>query len=512
MTNRHQIAATSTRSLQIDHLLLAVVLLAVFVLVNVRPIPPNDFWWHMKAGEVIVQTQRIPNVDEFSFTMPAKTYDSYAQFWLAESLFYVLHRLGGMPLLIFAHGLAVTLAYGFLFAASAQVSGWRSSILGLLFAVALGFTNWSIRPQGLVLPLAGLLIWCIVHSFRRQRWKALLAAPPIMLVWANSHGSWTIGALLLGIWFLARLVAATVSCSDFRAFIRQMAFPASLTFASLVAVLANPRGPRIFSYVWSMASDPVSQSFGTEWVSPMLKDPLGAVFFAGFLLCSVVLMVSPRRPDVFELCTYLVFAVLALRMIRAILWFGMVMAPTLALHLDGLFLELRQRLCVSHHSRPAPDRRTLNAAILGVLIVVALCSTPWIKPHLPIRKDLRELVSAETPVAAVDFLMTSQLGPDVFNGPGFGSYLIWAASPTYRVYIDTRFELYTLDLVGEYFWISAAREDWEDMLSRRGVDTMLLSQKSESALIRAAAQSSLWHQLYADDRAVIFVRNGEHRP
>ena len=90
---------------------------------------------------MIVETGRIPLVDQFSFTMTRTPYDSYAQFWLAELLLYLIYGLGGLKLL---------------------VAAVRPAVAGVLFALVLGLTNWSIRPQGLPWrsPLCCCGRWC----------------------------------------------------------------------------------------------------------------------------------------------------------------------------------------------------------------------------------------------------------------------------------------------------------------------------------------------------------------
>jgi len=478
--------------------------LAILVVTNLRPFPPNDFWWHLKAGETIVETNRIPSVDEFSFTMAGKPYDNYAQFWLSESLLYVLYRLGGLQLLVFAHSLAIALAYLLLFSACRVFAGPRTSVAGILFAAGLGFPNWTLRPQGFVLPLASAVLWCVVQDLAGRNRKSLLAIPLIMLLWANSHGSWVIGALLLVIYLVARLARAIVRPR----FAQEMGLPALVAFAGLATVLMNPRGPRILLYVAAMAGDPVSQTFGTEWIPAAFGNQVGGMFLVGFLLSSLLLMVSPRRPNFFELLTYLVFGLLAFKMIRAILWFGIAMAPAVAAHTAAVFTAIRSMMVRPARAATLPIRHGLNLAILATLLMVVAMSTPWLKTVLPLPQAYRGLVSNETPVAAVEFMLQHPLGANVFSEQGFGSYLIWAASPQYRVYVDTRFELYTLELFKEYFKVSNADLGWEDALVSHNVDTLLLSPEIQPELIRAAAQSSSWRRLYGDDQAVVFERRG----
>ena len=68
----------------------------------------------------------------------------------------------------------------------------------------------------------------------------------------------------------------------------------------------------------------------------------------------------------------------------------------------------------------------------------------------------------------------------VFNEIAFGSYMEWAC-PAVPVFMDTRFELYDEALWRDYIAVSDGRWDWEAILARYGVDTILAG-KAESRL------------------------------
>src|SRR5512144_1729468 len=57
-----------------------------------------DFWWHLKAGEIIVTTRSIPKTDLFSFT--AAGHPFILQNWLLEVIYYAAYRAGGLALLV----------------------------------------------------------------------------------------------------------------------------------------------------------------------------------------------------------------------------------------------------------------------------------------------------------------------------------------------------------------------------------------------------------------------------
>jgi hypothetical protein len=122
-------------------------------------------------------------------------------------------------------------------------------------------------------------------------------------------------------------------------------------------------------------------------------------------------------------------------------------------------------------------------------------------------KGPRGYVSPDTPVRAVAFLRELPSSPRTFHREAYGSYMIWA-SPEVPVFIDTRFELYPPEQWYDYLAVLSARYDWQQILDRYGVDTLLLERATMGPLIDAAQAAPRWHRAYEDDLAVVF-RLGE---
>jgi hypothetical protein len=489
--------------LRLDQLWPMVAFFGVFFFLSTHPIRPHDFWWHLRAGQEIVATGRIPAVDQFSFTMQGQPYDNYAAYWLVEAAFYLLYRVGSPALVIFVHTLTVSVAYGLLLMLCWRVSNsWRVAALNLLFAAALGFSDWNIRPQAIAFPLFVLFLWAIADYQRRSRAWLLALFPLGMLIWVNSHGSFVLGLVLLGLWLADRAWQALRRwlAGDGRGALDLLAAPAVALAAALLACLANPRGPGMLAYLRDLSSNPAVRSLAAEWGAPTLQTVGGALFLLGLALAALLLALSPRRPTIFEAGTFLVFGLLGLQAARNSVWFGLAMAPVLARHLAAISQQRLTR--TSGAGWPA-----LNLALASVLLVIALLSLPWFKHLLPLPERRAGLVSQETPVAATEFLLAERPPEPLFHEMGYGSYLIWAAYPQYRVFVDPRIELYPLSLWLEYLAISTAQEGWEDRLQEHGINTLLLDRVEQPALTQSASRSDRWQVAYDDGRAVAFVRS-----
>jgi hypothetical protein len=522
--------------LTIGHLWALTSLLAIFILLNTYPIRPHDFWWHLQAGRELVTTGHIPSGDRLSFTVPGKSYGNYATFWLVEALLYLLYQAGGPAWVVLAHSLALTAGGAVLLYLCWRISrNWRMSGLAVLFYFALAFNDWNIRPQSIAFLLGPIYLLAVYESRWRFRWWMLAVLAVVMALWANSHGSFFIGLLMVGIWVADEAWQVVRRRLQGRgAKFKPLAASALAAIVSVGACLANPRGLGIFAYVRDLSGTPVVRQLVPEWAPPSFATVAGGMFLCGLLLCAVMLAVSPARPGFFQIITFLLFGVLGLLATRAAAWFGMCMAPVVALHLTALrpaWQAIRGQDAASHvgapesdrppsaqgtravpasrHAPRTPNRMVLNYVFLGTLVAVSAVSLPWFKELLPLPDFKRGLVSRETPIAATDFLLREQLPGPVFNDLGFGSYLIWEAQPEYPVFIDPRLELYPWEVVRDYLGISAALEGWERRLETYGINTLMLSPDEQGALVQAAAQSPNWRLVYRDPAAVLFVRAGD---
>ncbi|NTW03422.1 MAG: hypothetical protein HGA19_19460, partial [Oscillochloris sp.] len=132
--------------LRLDHLWAIFALSVIAGFISLTPTTPNDFWWHLKAGE-LVATGGIPHTNLFAWTLSADHPYIY-QSWLGEWLFYALFHIGGLPLTIFARNLLGAAAFGLVaWEARLRSGSWRLGALAALFAAAMTINNFNARTQ-----------------------------------------------------------------------------------------------------------------------------------------------------------------------------------------------------------------------------------------------------------------------------------------------------------------------------------------------------------------------------
>jgi hypothetical protein len=200
---------------------------------------------------------------------------------------------------------------------------------------------------------------------------------------------------------------------------------------------------------------------------------------------------------------YLGFAILSLRTSRGIVWFGLVMAPIVAERLTVLVNHYKKAVV---QSRDRGGSRIINTVFIAVILLMGLITLPWFKSTLPLPTAKAGLISAETPLQATEVLLDQSPPRRLFNAMSFGSYLIWAAYPEYRVFADSRIELFPEKIWLDYFSISNAEAGWDEKLTAYGVNSLMLSQTEQQPLIKAVVSSDNWYMLYKDNIAAVYVR------
>ena len=493
-----------------EHLWALAVIACIWAYVATHPIRPHDFWWHLEVGREIVATHQIPQVDAFSYTVPGAPYPSYNVYWLADTLLYLVYAAGGPALSVFAHSLLIVLTYGLVLWRCGRLSGsGRVAALCAVAAAACGFENWNLRPQAITFLLATvylvLIYWLRSRGADRPGRRgpekrvrdgrahavpaAVLTFPLLMVVWVNCHGSFPLGIVLLGMWLVETLVEDR----------RRAWVPLVALGLSAAAMLLNPQGLGIFGYLAAMAGNPVVQRL-PEWAPASLATKDGAVFFVLLGLSVIVLALAWRRVRLFHVLSFVFFALLAWKTGRAIVWFGLAVAPVLAETLPALLPQARAA------ERADRAEAIINSVFAAGLLALMVVTLPWLKDRLPLSPQKAGLVSSETPLAATDYLMAHHLPPPVFASMSYGSYLIWAAQPTYKMFADPRIELYPQSVWDDYHAVSDARPDWQDILDRYEVQTLMVEVREQPRLVAAAEGSPQWRQVYEDARTVMLVR------
>jgi hypothetical protein len=254
-----------------------------------------DMWWHLKMGEIIWTTHRIPTVDLFSYT--ARHHAWVPHEWLSQLTIYAAYRIGGYSglmawLCILS---AILLVAGYVLCS--VVSGnSKVAFLGVLTIWLFATVGFAVRPHmiGYVLLVVELLL---LHLGRTRNARWFWGLPLLFALWVNCHGSFFIGMVIAVITYALSFIGfqagSLISAKWDPARRRNLAWSLAL---SIAALFINPVGrSQIFYPIDTMLHQPVGLSQVQEWQPLQVTEPRALPLL--LLLLCVFLLVMVRRSE-----------------------------------------------------------------------------------------------------------------------------------------------------------------------------------------------------------------------
>lgn len=459
-------------------------LATLFVFLDASTIPPNDVWWHLRAGDLLRATHHLPTTDSFSFTRNGAYWPNQA--WLMQLQYSFVHGLGGDALVLFVNTLLIAAGYALVFVPLIRRHGARAAAAAMFAGMMIAAENWAVRPQAFSFFAFGALVsWIEAHREGKARARYFL--PLLFLVWANAHAGFVFGLLLLAIYALgSSMEAKRIDRTLFAIFA-----------ACAIASLVTPLGPSgTIRYFTDFLGSHAPATLNAEYRGVSIAAADGqALLLWSLILLGAWLYARPGL-SLDRNLTFAVFFCLELWALRNAVWLGLALMPIAAQIFDA---ALTKRGIARAETNTPVDR-----AIALFFGLAAIATLPWFRSALPLPASRRDLLSASTPIAAMkvaceDFGVNAR----VFQEDRFGVYQIWAC-PRLPVFIDTRFELYPVSQIEEYLAVSEGRPESDAILEKYLVTNLVLSTETQAAAIAHARSSPHWRQMYADDRAVIF--------
>ncbi|MBV9892883.1 MAG: hypothetical protein JO020_01795 [Chloroflexi bacterium] len=481
------------RSLTLRHVWVVITVGAAFIGPASNPIGLQDVLWTLLRGQWMADHATLITTDPFT-SAPHIAGQTLNLQWLADLIYHGLDALGGLPMVIAGTALVVALTYGLVLAAAITASGHlRLSCVAVWGAYALGASNLSPRPQTLAYPLFAFFLLAVVRSEWRKDSRLLWALPFLTVVWANVHGSFFTGWALLGCAALGRVIATRNVWS---------AKPYVITLvACVIASAVTPAGVGSLFYLATMSGNQIVRDYVTEWAPTSFGLREGPLFFGSVAILCGLMLKSRRRLTPFEIILLLVFGYLAWSSVRAVVWWGLAMAPTLAGLLGDIFPARTQ------NGRNVPVLNALIIAMVGCLVVVSLPQNKAMVPILP--ADKLGVFSPETPVKLGEYLQTHDPPPTgkMLNAQGWGGYLEWATWPRHQVFLDGRIELHPDQVWLDYLEITFPSSRWRSLVDQYGISYFALDKMEQADLVAdLRADAATWHLDYEDDQAVVFSR------
>jgi len=437
------------------------------------------------------------DANTFSFTEPDTSWVNHE--WLAE---YALNRvytfLGNPGLLL------LKIALGLLVVALVHSSMSRSGLSGpgrflvlLLIVSTMGY-GFSTRPHHFTYLLTAVFLWVLRHS--RRRALVLFGLPALGALWANLHGAFLAGALLLVVRTAGEACRA-LSRQRPDARTNDLPLLAAATALFLGATLLNPYGVRLWRFVFASAA--LVRPYLSEWAAfHPLHDFWTHVDFVVLVALGGAALAFSRTPkDPVWMAVLAVSLVAALVLRRNIPLFAVVVGFVLPPHLAACANRPLERL-QRRVSRP------LLAAILAAFVAVSARYAYAFHKEQPFQI---EVPRERFPVDLVAGMQAHALSGHALVFFDWAEYCIWKLYPRCRVFLDGRFlSAYHERTIRDYFRFLYADEDWDAALTDYPTDIVLIH-TGNPVYARMVGREG-WVQVARTDLAALFLKESAHGP
>lgn len=483
------VAALAPGWLKVATLLLtAVCLLGLFS----TEIADTDFWWHLKTGQYIVERHSLPVPDPFAYTTAAANrgeervqHFNLTHEWLSQVLMYAVYAVGGFPAIVLARAILLATLCGLAGWLAARLSGSFYAGIAAACAAASVMVAFAADRPGVV-SFLGVAVFVSLLELRRGWW----AFPPLGLLWANCHGGFLLGWVVLGAYCAETLVLR--ARGRWPRDSRRLWLAAGCTIA---ASAINPNGFGVLSTALAYRRSAMTANL-IEWQAPKLWGPPYG-FDILLYTAALVLVVAWRRVRPAHWILFAAFAWASLTAFRNTPLIGF-LAPVLI----AAYFPFRVKV--------PGVLRWVPSILAAAGLAVGLAEGRFF--------ELR-VAGWTIPAGAADYLLEHHVTGPMFNTYEQGGYLIWREWPRERVFIDGRslsetvYRDYNQILFNAGSYSDQVTGPREELLNRYGVEVVVMNTVDyvsgafyPLAMALANPIGTEWELVYDDRQAVIFLR------
>jgi hypothetical protein len=445
-----------------------------------------DSWLNLLGGREIV-AHGLPSHDTLAVLSQGHTWID--QQWLAHLFYYGAYVVGGLTAVARANVMVFLLVVAGVFWFGRHRGAGPLSVLlcsiPMLIVGLVGFIRAQVPAELLFVALLALLA-----SESRSATRRVFLAFPLLVLWANLHGSVVFAAALVSLLGVTELVAVLRKTE---ARIVRLSRPLLLIALPWPCILATPYGASVLTYFNSTLRNPEFPRYLTEWASPKVGSLWGLILLASAALAVSLVARRPRTLTGFEVSALVLTLVGAITAVRSIPWFTIAVAM--------LVPQLLSRELSSSGSGAdltPPQRATVAAA---ATVAVVMLGIAVIRPGEP--------VSTKWPPAAVSSV-TSVLRADpsarVLAGYDLADWLLFETPEVRgRIAFDGRWEILSRpQFLAAMRYVEQVTPGWQRFSLRYRL--LVLNPASAGRLVHWYERQGDVTELYRSSSVVVFDR------
>ncbi len=482
------------------HALLLIAVTGCLAFAAAEPLTQSDgdLLAHIAVGRILLADPTGVHIPSLGFAPTPSP--AVAPAWGAAVIFAWLDAHGGLAMCAVFTAVLAGITHGVL------ALWWRARDMSepLLMAaisvsVALASSHWLARPHAFSLLGSALLLVMLT----RWRWWCAFAVPLLFVVWANLHGGWLFGWLVLAAYSFGMCVTWWRS-AERRArtiYRRRAIILAVVTGLSALVSLLTPFGIALhLAILRTLLSGGVAQAID-EYAPPGFSHGGDVLFFVTLLVGAVMVLRRSRRLPLSWAMVMLLSAVFALKAGRNIALFAVTGWPLMVAQAAP---RGRARTCPSRAHTAAPPSVAPGvfwAMLLGAVLVNIGVNGGYLFGASLVQGDINP---RRFPIEAVAWLQAHRAGERLLTTWTWSGYVPYAW-PGQRSYFDPlSFTDYTMRSLGTML---LASNGWSRQLDANRIALVLVPRGEP--LADSLRPLVGWVTLHEDRTAFVFGRVGK---
>ncbi len=410
--------------------MLAGMVLVIILLYFADGISGNDYWWHVKTGEWIVNHGRVPETDLYSWVGTEEKIAWTPHEWLSEVCFYGIRQMAGDEG-VYVFCVAGAILLNFILLRANRERLLHNCIFTLFFYAFFAAVSGNFcygRPHFFTFFLLFAELHCLYAYLEHPGSNGLYQLPVIGFLWGNLHAgsaplSYLLPILLLisGIWDIC--LGRLYSCKFGKKELRKLVLVILLT---MVSICINPLGLKALTYPYTQIGQELQMRVISEWGAPDIKQTGQLViYFIPVFLTIMGVVLTEKRIRVYDMLIMGLFGYLFLRSQRFIMFY----------YISAAFWAFRYTLPVKIKEKIGRPGKILVVVCLGGILAAVCVGIVSVGKQC----TSGQCISMELPEEMVE-LIKQEKPERLFNDYDYGGELIFH---DIAVFFDGRADVYS---------------------------------------------------------------------
>lgn len=482
---------------------------------------------HILNGVMMLQNHQIPSLNYTSAIYP--NIESVTRGWLSDFISGWFYQQAGLTGVVFICSLVVTLGLTWSYQMGrARGLGLASGLVMLAIVMGTVGMHWSARSH-LYSYLPFLATYYFVFMSSDRSWKRPLGLAFSMMLWANLHGSFMIGPMMIGVKigfdvfdglknnFLpsrkpqAEAVSETPendpTSSGNPKFVPELRADAIAAAAILIASAINPRALSFYSHVAGYLANPEIIHKTDEWRAFDIFAGVGSWAFLILLAITTTLLVKTRTiPSKAELVFFVIMVFAGFESMRLIPYSALIAMPLLGPAWQALSSKTHgdsrlAKLIAFEGRAEEQEKSSMKVALASIAISIIMGIAMM---NMPI-SQVKDFDAERLPVNEVNYMAEHHIDGLGFNYDNWGGYIFFKRKQ--KVFIDDWADFLPVQFIEDYVDVLTAKGAWQAKFNKYPFEWVLAP--NESQLAQILTQDPGWKVAMRDKAGVLILRNSK---